>query len=104
MTSSRTGMTALRAAVQASIVGQENVVELLLLTMLSSGHALLEGLPGLGKTRAVKTVAKALGTELHRLQFTPDLLPSDVTGSLVYQAEKFRFEPGPIFGNVVLVD
>ncbi len=101
-------LNVLRSAVQRSIVGQEDVIEALLWALLSSGHALLEGLPGLGKTRAVKSVAAALGTELHRLQFTPDLLPSDVTGSVVYHSEagegRFRFEPGPIFGSVVLVD
>jgi MoxR-like ATPase len=99
---------ALRDAVKASIVGQEQVIDSLLLALLSRGHALLEGLPGLGKTRAVKAVAAALGTELHRVQFTPDLLPSDVMGSVVYHSEggkqQFRFEPGPIFGHVVLID
>jgi MoxR-like ATPase len=98
----------LRAAVAARIVGQADVIELLILALLSDGHALLEGLPGLAKTRAVKSLARALGTELHRVQFTPDLLPSDVTGSVVYHADqsggRFRFEQGPIFGNVVLID
>jgi len=104
--SKREELLGLRELVQASIIGQSEVVELLLITLLASGHALLEGLPGLGKTRAVKTLAESLGTELHRLQFTPDLLPSDVTGSLVYSAANsaFRFDPGPIFGNVVLID
>jgi MoxR-like ATPase len=104
--SKRDEVIALRDSVRTAIIGQADVIDLLLVTLLSSGHALLEGLPGLGKTRAVKTLARALGTELHRLQFTPDLLPSDVTGSLVYRAETadFRFDPGPIFGNVVLVD
>jgi MoxR-like ATPase len=101
-------LDALRSAVRQSIVGQEDVIESLLLALLSDGHALLEGLPGLGKTRAVKSVAHALGTKLHRVQFTPDLLPSDVTGSVVYHSEggagTFRFEQGPIFGNVVLID
>jgi MoxR-like ATPase len=104
----RTAMEALRAEMSAHIVGQKDVIELLLLSLLADGHALLEGLPGLAKTRAVKALARALGTELHRVQFTPDLLPSDVTGSVVYHAEdgggRFRFEKGPIFGNVVLVD
>jgi len=99
---------ALRNAIKASIVGQEEVIESLLLALLSDGHVLLEGLPGLGKTRAVKAVAGALGAELHRVQFTPDLLPSDVMGSVVYHAEagagQFRFEQGPIFGNLVLID
>jgi len=98
----------LRAAVAGRIVGQAEVVEHLILALLSNGHALLEGLPGLAKTRAVKSLALALGTELHRVQFTPDLLPSDVTGSVVYQSDPsgghFRFERGPIFGNVVLID
>jgi len=90
----------------SAIVGQERVIELLLLALLSSGHVLLEGLPGLGKTRSVKCLAQALGTELRRVQFTPDLLPSDLTGSLVYRAEtsQFSFDPGPIFGNLVLID
>jgi MoxR-like ATPase len=101
-------LDALREAVRASIVGQEEVIESLLLALLSNGHALLEGLPGLGKTRAVKSIASAVGTPLHRVQFTPDLLPSDVMGSVVYHSEagagSFRFEPGPIFGHVVLID
>src|SRR5262245_12344356 len=104
----RSQVQALRAEVASRIVGQKDVIELLLLALLADGHALLEGLPGLAKTRAVKTMAQVLGTELHRVQFTPDLLPSDVTGSVVYHAEqgagRFQFEPGPIFGNVVLID
>ncbi|HKO92502.1 MAG TPA: MoxR family ATPase [Polyangiaceae bacterium] len=106
MASKREEIAALRSAVQAAIVGQEHVVECLVLALLCSGHALLEGLPGLGKTRSVKMLASALGVELHRVQFTPDLLPSDVTGSLVYRAEtgKFSFDSGPIFGHVVLID
>ncbi|HEY0469531.1 MAG TPA: AAA family ATPase, partial [Polyangiaceae bacterium] len=98
----------LREGVEAKIIGQRDVIELLVLALLSDGHALLEGLPGLAKTRAVKTMAQVLGTDLHRVQFTPDLLPSDVTGSVVYHAEqgsgRFQFEKGPIFGNVVLID
>jgi MoxR-like ATPase len=101
-------LSSLRDAIKGSIVGQEDVIESLLLALLSNGHALLEGLPGLGKTRAVKAVANALGTPLHRVQFTPDLLPSDVMGSVVYHSDagksEFRFEQGPIFGNVVLID
>jgi len=106
--SDRSGVEALRAEISAHIVGQADVIELLLLALLADGHALLEGLPGLAKTRAVKALARGLGAELHRVQFTPDLLPSDVTGSVVYHSDpsggRFRFEPGPIFGNVVLID
>ena len=91
-----------------SIIGQEQVVERLLLTLLCNGNLLLEGLPGLAKTRAVKSLAKNLETEFSRIQFTPDLLPSDITGSEMYlgedPAERFAFQPGPIFANIVLAD
>ena len=104
----RADIAALRAEVSEHIVGQADVIELLLLALLADGHALVEGLPGLAKTRAVKALARGLGTELHRVQFTPDLLPSDVTGSVVYHSAdrggSFRFEQGPIFGHVVLID
>jgi MoxR-like ATPase len=104
----RSQVQALREQVAARIVGQADVIDLLILALLADGHALLEGMPGLAKTRAVKALARALGTELHRVQFTPDLLPSDVTGSVIYHSDetggRFRFEQGPIFGNVVLID
>jgi len=91
-----------------SILGQETVVERLLLTLLCNGNVLVEGLPGLAKTRAVKGLAKNLDSDFSRIQFTPDLLPSDVTGSEIYHEEGgkgiFRFEPGPIFANIVLAD
>jgi len=91
-----------------SIIGQEKVVERLLLTLLCNGNLLLEGLPGLAKTRAVKSLAKNLETDFSRIQFTPDLLPSDITGSEMYLGEgaeeRFVFQPGPIFANIVLAD
>lgn len=91
-----------------SIIGQEQVVERLLLTLLCNGNLLLEGLPGLAKTRAVKSLAKNLDSEFSRVQFTPDLLPSDITGSEIYlgenASERFAFQPGPIFANIVLAD
>ena len=91
-----------------SIIGQEAIIERLLLGLLCNGNLLVEGLPGLAKTRAVKSLAKNLESDFSRIQFTPDLLPSDVTGTEVYhqaggQAE-FRFEAGPIFANIVLAD
>ncbi|OCP16303.1 AAA family ATPase [Ensifer sp. LC163] len=91
-----------------AIVGQEGMIERLLLGLLSNGHLLVEGLPGLAKTRAIKSMAKNLDAELSRIQFTPDLLPSDITGSEVYFTEggkgEFRFQQGPVFANLILAD
>jgi MoxR-like ATPase len=91
-----------------SIIGQEAVVERLLLCLLCNGNVLVEGLPGLAKTRAVKALAKNLESDFSRIQFTPDLLPSDITGSEMYLGEgvkeRFEFQPGPIFANIVLAD
>ena len=98
----------LRERMGRSIIGQEQVVERLLLTLLCNGNLLLEGLPGLAKTRAVKSLAKNLETDFSRIQFTPDLLPSDITGSEMYlgetESDRFSFQPGPIFANIVLAD
>ncbi len=91
-----------------AIVGQEGMIERLLLGLLSNGHLLVEGLPGLAKTRAIKSMAKNLDAQLSRIQFTPDLLPSDITGSEVYFTEggkgEFRFQQGPVFANLILAD
>ncbi len=91
-----------------SIIGQEVVVERLVLVLLANGNLLLEGLPGLAKTRAIKSMAKCMESEFSRIQFTPDLLPSDVTGTEIYYDEggkgTFKFQPGPIFGNLILAD
>ncbi len=98
----------LQERMQKSIIGQETVVERLVLALLANGNVLMEGLPGLAKTRAIKTMAKNLESDFSRIQFTPDLLPSDITGTEVYYSEggtgSFRFQPGPIFGNLVLAD
>ena len=98
----------LKSRMAQSIIGQEQVVERLLLTLLCNGNVLVEGLPGLAKTRAVKSLAKNLETDFSRIQFTPDLLPSDITGSEMYLGEdaneRFAFQPGPIFANIVLAD
>ena len=98
----------LKERMQQSIIGQEAVVERLIIGLLANGNLLVEGLPGLAKTRAIKALAENLEADFSRIQFTPDLLPSDVTGTEVYfQAEgkgEFRFEPGPIFANIVLGD
>ncbi len=94
------------AAMNAAVIGQENVVERLLIAILANGHVLMEGLPGVAKTRSIKTLSKLIESEFSRVQFTPDLLPSDVTGSEIYreQTGSFDFQPGPIFGNLVLAD
>lgn len=90
----------------AAIIGQETVVERLLIAFLADGHVLMEGLPGTAKTRSIKTLGKLVESEFSRVQFTPDLLPSDVTGSDIYreQTGSFDFQPGPIFGNLILAD
>jgi len=97
----------LRTRMSASIIGQAELIDRLILVLLSDGNMLLEGLPGLAKTRAIKTLASELDCGLSRIQFTPDLLPSDVTGTEIYQPEleeKFVFQQGPIFSNLILAD
>lgn len=106
----RDKMLQLEQRMNAQVLGQENVVRMLLIALLCDGHILLEGLPGLAKTRAVRELARHIAGEFRRIQFTPDLLPSDITGSEIYQQnasreeEQFRFRPGPVFGNVILAD
>jgi MoxR-like ATPase len=101
-------LKALRAALNNVLYGQEGLIDNLLVGMLARGHLLLEGLPGLGKTELVKAVAKALGLSARRIQFTPDLLPGDITGNPILGEQdgkrQFIFQPGPIFANVVLAD
>ena len=98
----------LKRRMHQSIIGQETVVERLIIGLLANGNLLVEGLPGLAKTRAIKALASNVEADFSRIQFTPDLLPSDVTGTEVYYqkdgAGEFRFEPGPIFANIVLGD
>jgi len=98
----RTLLTSMRTVV----VGQESLLDGLVLAMLCGGHALIEGVPGLAKTTAVSALARAIHTDFQRLQFTPDLLPADVIGTLIYRPADGRFEvrKGPIFANVVLAD
>lgn len=102
-------ISALKEEVGRVIVGQHTVVEQLLWSLLAGGHALLEGIPGLGKTMLVRTVADCLSLQFSRVQFTPDLMPSDITGTTLIDfssqgATAQRFQPGPIFGNLVLAD
>ncbi|HVY73954.1 MAG TPA: MoxR family ATPase [Puia sp.] len=103
----REQILALKKNMTASIIGQDDIVTRILIGLLTDGNVLLEGLPGLAKTRAVKSLAQNLDCRLSRIQFTPDLLPADITGTEIYQPqanEKFVFQPGPIFSNLILAD
>ena len=88
------------------IVGQEDLIEKLILAILADGHVFLEGVPGLAKTLIIKTLAQLIDTKFQRIQFTPDLLPADIIGTLIYNQEKKTFEikKGPIFSNIILAD
>jgi MoxR-like ATPase len=98
----------LKKRIAAAVIGQEAVIEQLLTALLANGHLLMEGLPGLAKTRTIKTLGKNLESEFRRIQFTPDLLPSDITGTEIYTGEgaggSFVFQQGPVFGNLILAD
>ena len=88
------------------IVGQQHLVDTLLIGLVSNGHILLEGVPGLAKTLAITTLAKAVDADFSRIQFTPDLLPADIVGTLIYSQknEDFAVKKGPVFANFVLAD
>ncbi|MFQ5499898.1 MAG: AAA family ATPase [Candidatus Zixiibacteriota bacterium] len=100
----------IRAEIAKVIVGQENVIEQLLVSLLSSGHSLLVGVPGLAKTLLISTLARVLNLNFSRIQFTPDLMPSDITGTEIIEEDRstgtrqFRFVKGPVFANIVLAD
>lgn len=102
----RTALAALRGYLNSQILGQENLVERLLVALLADGHLLVEGPPGLAKTRAIKALAQGLEGEFQRVQFTPDMLPADLTGSDVYRPEdgSFQFQRGPLFHHLILAD
>ena len=109
----RTDLTALNSAVEAVreqirkvIVGQDEMVKLILVALLADGHVLIEGVPGVAKTLTAKLVARSLSVQFSRIQFTPDLMPSDVLGTPVFNPREgtFEFKRGPLFGNIVLID
>lgn len=102
----RQKLHAVRTEVGKSIVGQEAAVDGILIALLARGHVLLEGVPGVAKTLLVRTMSRALALDTKRVQFTPDLMPGDITGSLVYDnaAGEFEFRPGPVFTNLLLAD
>ena len=102
----RAAMHRVRAEVDKAVIGQAGTITGLLVCLLSRGHVLLEGVPGVAKTLVVRSFARALGLDTKRVQFTPDLMPGDVTGSLVYDARtgEFEFRQGPVFTNILLAD
>ncbi len=102
-------LEAVRREIGKIIVGQEDVIDGVLICLLASGHVLLEGVPGLGKTTLLRTLARAMQLKYSRIQFTPDLMPADIVGSMIIEtgdrgAKSLRFQPGPIFANLVLAD
>jgi MoxR-like ATPase len=96
----------LQTWLSGKIVGQEALIERLMIALLADGHLLVEGAPGLAKTKAIKTLSEGLEADFHRVQFTPDLLPADITGSDIYRPQEgtFEFQAGPLFHNLVLAD
>jgi MoxR-like ATPase len=96
----------LRRHIAEQIVGQETLLDRLLIALLADGHLLVEGAPGLAKTRAIKSLSAGIDADFHRVQFTPDLLPADLTGTDIFRPQdgSFRFQPGPLFHNLVLAD
>src|SRR4051794_30163486 len=100
----RQAVLRVRDEVAKAVVGQERVVTALVVALLVRGHVLLEGVPGVAKTLLVKALAASLDLDFKRLQFTPDLMPSDVLGQLIYERQQFRFRPGPVFTNLLLAD
>ena len=101
-------LNALQASIAEAVLGQDEVNRQIIVGLLANGHLLLESLPGLAKTRTVKALARHLDAQMSRIQFTPDLLPSDITGAeVLHQVDGqnlIRFQPGPLFGNLILAD
>src|SRR5438270_13212770 len=105
--SATTKLNTVRAEIGKIIVGQQEVVEGVLICLLSGGHVLLEGVPGLGKTTLLRTLGRVLHLKYSRIQFTPDLMPADIVGSMIMETDErgakgLRFQPGPTFSNLVL--
>lgn len=106
MTETYTNLQQLRSWLSQQIIGQSHLVDRLLIALLADGHLLVEGAPGLAKTKAIKTLADGMDAEFQRIQFTPDLLPGDVTGTEIFRPQdgSFQFQKGPLFHNLILAD
>jgi MoxR-like ATPase len=106
MTELRNNLERVKAEIAKVIVGQENMIEHLLAALLSNGHVLIEGVPGVAKTITAKLLAKTISVDFSRIQFTPDLMPSDILGTSVFNVKEadFKYKKGPIFSNFVLID
>jgi MoxR-like ATPase len=102
----RQKMEDVRSEISKVIVGQDKLIDLLLVALLANGHVILEGVPGIAKTITAKLLARTLDTDFSRIQFTPDLMPSDIIGTLVFDVKKstFEYKKGPVFSNIVLID
>ena len=102
----RASVDTLRSEISKIIVGQEKMVDFMMIAILAKGHVLLEGVPGIAKTLAAKLIAKTIDTDFSRIQFTPDLMPSDIVGTSVFNMKnsEFEFKPGPVFSNIILID
>ena len=100
------GVDKIKSEISKIIVGQEEMVELIITAILADGHILLEGVPGVAKTLSAKIIARVIDADFSRVQFTPDLMPSDVLGTSIFNVKKseFEFKSGPIFSNIVLID
>jgi MoxR-like ATPase len=101
-----TDLDQVREHIASQVIGQQQLIDSMLICLLCNGHLLVEGMPGLAKTTAVKALSEAIAGDFHRIQFTPDLLPSDLVGTDIYRHEKgeFEFRPGPLFHNILLAD
>ena len=106
LSASQQALQQLKLTISQQIIGQESLIERMLIALLADGHILVEGAPGLAKTRAINVLSKGIEADFHRVQFTPDLLPSDLTGTDIYRPQQgsFEFQKGPLFHNLVLAD
>src|SRR5690606_1277942 len=102
----QSAVSKIKAELGKTIIGQDQMIELLIVSILANGHSLLEGVPGVAKTVTAKLLARTLNVDFSRIQFTPDLMPSDILGTSIFnvKSSEFEFKKGPIFSNIILID